>query len=426
MKVYAPWRQLMIFAFAIVIGAAPSSILRSELASVASPLSALSSPASSTDLAPIGKEARAARVFALGQVSHGAGNLFTLDARIVRYLVLHDRYRVLAVEGDWAEWAEIDIRLHRGGANVSRLLEHQDFSIYRVRELAGLLEWIDAYNATHNATSRLDVVGIDFQEPARTFAFVSDYVRNHDKGAMGQIRAAAPCYSSTPSNGGTALSPQEAAFCSRALLKIGSMLQAERFGAIRTPDLELAKVALHVLAAGMPLLRAPTIAARDRMLARNTLWLTREVYPRNRVVLLAHDGHVAATRGTLSYVPMGYWLRLALGQRYYALGTAFAAGRIRARPAAGVAPHTIVLPRVRGDTVAALLLTERRPFFLDFSLVSTQRTLEGWLTSPQSFRMPGGVVSAAASHSEFVTMRLAQAFNGMIFLPTLSPSTPLR
>src|SRR5260370_1197237 len=54
-------------------------------------------------------------------------------------------------------------------------------------------------------------------------------------------------------------------------------------------------------------------------------WLSEEAFPGAKVILWAHNGHVAADAGD-----MGGWLRKRFGNTYYAVGTAYRRGQIRA------------------------------------------------------------------------------------------------
>lgn len=120
--------------------------------------------------------------------------------------------------------------------------------------------------------------------------------------------------------------------------------------------------------------------SRDERMAVNVEQALRAAGPQGRVVVWAHNGHVATEPGW-----MGHYLRQRLGDSLYVLGFEFSEGRFRSRtvsslcedsvPAAGQSYYAFTLAKLPSPIV-----------FLDFASARRAPLVSAWLAAPHRSR----------------------------------------
>jgi erythromycin esterase-like protein len=154
-------------------------------------------------------------------------------------------------------------------------------------------------------------------------------------------------------------------------------------------------------------------------MADNLLLLT-EVESANhrRVVVLAHNGHVAKTRtGITNADPMGRLLDEKLGAKYFAVGSVIGDGEFRAYrfdPATGRSekPELLQLGAAPPDTVEATLASPEA-FFLPLHSSAP----EIWWNEPHPMRIIGASYAPAYGDKYLHPVRVGAAFDALIYLP---------
>lgn len=374
----------------------------------------------SSDLTGFGTAVGAARIVGLGEASHGSREVFTLKQRAFRYLVEHKGFSVLAVEGDWSNWLAINAYIQGGPGTADEVLRHQEFSIYRTREMLDLIGWMRAYNAQVAPSQRLSVAGVDFQEPSNTYRIVQTYVNSYLPRFSRALRNNAVCYGATPANGGPSVSTARRISCGSDLNLIEASIVSQRPLARRAISARAdALAAAHVLMQSEPVMthEVDPLAARDAVLAANATYIAERIYPNAKMAIWAHDGHVseAFRRNT-----MGMWLRRRYGRDYFAIGTVVGSGQIRAKPKAGmnVVPMEIGIPVDSRNSTASLFSKIGKPFFLDVRAVPDTSAFGKWLSSPQTLWLLGGVVDPGdVESSGLATLNLRASFDALFFVP---------
>jgi erythromycin esterase-like protein len=186
----------------------------------------------------------------------------------------------------------------------------------------------------------------------------------------------------------------------------------------------LALESLEILRHGQMMLRGRTHAARDRMMAANVAWIANTVFPNARIAVSAHDGHICTYDS--HWMTLGSELRRIFGSAYYALGTTFGTGAVRAHPVAGGPFIPVQISKVPETSVATLFGNITEPFFLDIDAVPAASPLGQWLNQPQSLWMPGGVVLPQnVKPYALDRLTLARAFDGIVYLPVSHPTAAL-
>jgi erythromycin esterase-like protein len=121
-----------------------------------------------------------ARLVALGEGTHGTHEFFELKRLLFERLVRQHGVTVLALELSFAKARRLDDYVQGGrGTAEAALLETASW-VWSTTELAGLLDWIRAYNARAAAGRRITVVGFDALNARAELQPALEYVRRLD------------------------------------------------------------------------------------------------------------------------------------------------------------------------------------------------------------------------------------------------------
>ena len=241
-------------------------------------------------------------IVALGESTHGTAEFFNAKRRIFRYLVEQHGYRVFAFEADFGESLFIDgaVQAGRRGDIASLMSEKMHFWTWRTLEVRNLLEWMSEYNVGKPPGERVHYVGVDCQYNT----FHPDLVRQYLSTADASLRERADLVlaeaETASKNGFKDYSEEQFATYLDQLDTLQDLLVDRQ--ALMVTNTSSQAFALH-----QRLLRVVrqvsevnyyrtlqdyTMNYRDRYMAKNTAWLL-EYYPDEKIVLWAHNAHVA-------------------------------------------------------------------------------------------------------------------------------------
>lgn len=159
---------------------------------------------------------------------------------------------------------------------------------------------------------------------------------------------------------------------------------------------------------------------RDRAMAENVKWLADEVFPKQKIVLWAHNGHVGD--GDIVESPsMGRHLRKMFGVKLLTLGFGFDHGQIRAKTISGEkligSPIEQNLPpAIKGSSESVLRQVVLPQYLLDFRSIPPTGSLGKWLAADNLFREPGARWDPVHPDEFFEPMSLSKTFDGIIFI----------
>lgn len=130
-----------------------------------------------------------ARVILLGEATHGTSEFYRARAAITQRLVENHGFRILAIEGDWPDAAELDryVRQHGPWGERSAFV-HFPRWMWRNQEFAALLGRLRRWNETRDAADRVEVRGLDVYSLHRSIDEVLAYLDRVDPPAAKQAR----------------------------------------------------------------------------------------------------------------------------------------------------------------------------------------------------------------------------------------------
>lgn len=319
---------------------APTAAEIAWLRRAAVPLTTVAPGAPATELAPLKGIIGEARVVGLGEVTHGARELFELKHRLWRWLAEARGFTTLVLEANMGACEALDDYVHTGQGDPAALLA--PLGVWHKQELLDVVRWTRHYNQLH-AAHPLSLRGMDMQTGSAALANLQAANDPPDpflttryqqlaallpELARGAIRANPLAEAEVP-----------ALHDVRRLTGEVRVYQEWRSRLVRSGETDLLRLAdqaqqLRLLEqyatfATLPLELAG--AYRDACMAENVTWLAGRA-PGGKLVVWAHNAHVA---GQGAERPLGQWLRATYGTAYVALGLTFAQGEYLAEGATG-------------------------------------------------------------------------------------------
>ncbi|MFL5384218.1 MAG: erythromycin esterase family protein [Longimicrobiaceae bacterium] len=270
------------------------------------PLSTVDAGAPFADLQPLRRVVGDARIVALGESTHGTSEFFRGKHRLVEFLVREMGFTLFALEANQLATERVN-RYVLGQENDARWAMSALFRNWKTEEVAALIEWMRAYNAS--GRRRVEFVGYDMQDPrlpadsVLAFLQVADsaYFASADS-AYADMRAAweAQQYPQRPDS--VVRKWREGAARVRDHLTRNRDAYLRR---ARPTDVEWAIQNADVAWQAAMLQGTGSTRMRDSAMAVNLEWAMRQ-RPGSRAIVWAHNAHVSRLEPA-----MGWWLARA-------------------------------------------------------------------------------------------------------------------
>ncbi len=374
----------------------------------ASPLTTVEAGNGFDDLTAFGNAVGDARIVALGEASHGTREFFQMKHRLLEYLVKEKGFTVFAIEANYPEVLAVDAYVKTGAGNAQAALQGTYFWTWYTREVLDQIEWMRNYNKTRPAGTRaLSFTGFDMQ-----FAGVAQASAQAFLQKVGGAKPPPPQTKDKVSDAKALL----ARFDANREVYVKASSQNE-YDVARQCAL-VAVQARTQEAGGMMV----AVQKRDEAMANNVKWLFNTAHPGEKIVLWAHNGHVAGSPyGQGDMKPMGTYLREAFGKDLYIVGFAFNKGAIRAVPMhdgkmTGAAQPLPVSPALPGTADALFAQTQMPRFFLNMDDIAQDSALGKWLHAPQVTRMPGAAWDKDRPNNFAVPVAFGKTYDGLVFV----------
>jgi erythromycin esterase len=419
------------------------------------PLKSVQAGAGFDDLEPLESILKNVRVVGLGEATHGTREFFQFKHRMLEFLVKRMGFRVFAIEASYAACMAINDYVLYGKGDRAAALSGQGFWTWDTHEVADMIDWMREYNSHVPDSAKVQFLGFDIQNYDRAFDVITKYL---EKVAPEYLPTAEQAFKPLRLADQRAVlafgqrSAAEKAADMPRLWELFDFLEAHRERFVRRTSaaefdeaLQHARILLQFDDAySSPLFNAPSLAEsaggkRDRYMAENIQHLMNAEPPGTRVVVWAHNGHVASGKGGPG---MGAHLREAFGDEYYVLGFAFDSGSFQSRELVGGDLKKItsgqgigslreftVGPAPRGSVDWYLEQARRgKPFsnyIVDFRSAPTEGPVAAWLSSSHPMYSMGSVFSTTWTPQQYLAPQVLRgAFDGLIFIEKTTRARP--
>ena len=137
-----------------------------------------------------------ARIVLLGECTHGTAEFYRARAAITQRLVARHGFRIVAIEGDWPDAAELDryVRGHEPWGERDAFVNFPRW-MWRNREFADCLTALRSWNDRQPVTDRVAIRGLDVYSLDASIAAVLTYLDRVDPEAAAVARARYACLS---------------------------------------------------------------------------------------------------------------------------------------------------------------------------------------------------------------------------------------
>ncbi|HEX8903767.1 MAG TPA: erythromycin esterase family protein, partial [Longimicrobiaceae bacterium] len=287
---------------------------------------------------------------------------------------------------------------------------------WNTEEVLALIEWMRAYNAS--GRGRVEFWGFDMQNPTVAADSVRAFVARADPAFLPSLDSAyalsSAAFQASRQDGPPA--PAQGAEAHAAAARVLAHLVAGRPGYLArfdTAQVDWAEQNARIVeqAAGM---RLPNGASRDSSMAANVAWIAAHQPAETRMVLWAHNGHVARAPGW-----MGSYLDRRFGRSYRVFGFAMGEGEYTAIGPRGLAAYPAA-PPAPGSVESVLRGLGIPGLVLDLRGAAAERD-GAWLAEPHLLRSIG----ARAIDAQFMEMPVGTRFDALIYFDRTTASRPL-
>lgn len=372
------------------------------------------------DMAPIARLVGAAKIVALGEATHGTREFFQLKHRFLEYLVARLGFTVFAIEASQSECRAIDDYVLHGRGDARAALAGVRYWTWNTEEVLSMIEWMRAWNADPGHVAKVRFRGFDMQITAGAHAGVAEFLER--VGADPALIAPIGPLAQPPSREG----PAHGARVRAGLARIARTFDAHRKAWIaRTSADEFARarhdVTILQQATRMAASRSP-LGARDRSMADNVVWILNHEPRGARIVLWAHNGHIA--NRLAAYRNMGSVLRGRFKAGYVNLGFVFARGSFQAMTGESKGHPEVVTvgPPPAGGAGAAFARAGLPLFVLDLRNLPRSGPVRDWFAAAHPVREIGALYDGEKEMSS--RQVLPDLYDAVIFVERTTPARP--
>lgn len=347
-----------------------------------------------------------ARVVALGEATHGTREFFLMKHRILEFLVQEMGFDQFAIEATWPEANRLNAYVHTGEGDPATLLSGLYFWTWNTQEVLDMIQWMRAHNQNPGGAPAVSFLGFDMQFPGMAIHNVIEYLSGVDTAAATAASEGYACMLSYANGPDGARMSQERYRDQSQGYRDACMLElrAVRDSLLANQDAYEAASSVQAFATAdrsarvvvqfeyMASERAP--GARDEFMAENAIWLHEQGGPDSRIVLWAHNGHVADNPAYSGGGSMGSHLRTHYSDEMVIVGFDFYQGGFRAvtqtssGTLSGLANHTVG-PPPGGSYEFFFHAAGMERMVLDTRNVDLGTDSTSWLMGPRLMRSIG-------------------------------------
>ena len=367
------------------------------------------------DLRPLDDIVGDARIVELGEGTHGTSEFFQMKHRLTEYLAQRKGFTVFAIEANMPEARRVNEYVLTGRGDPKAALAGMYFWTWNTQEVLDFIEWMRRYNAS--GKGRMEFWGFDLQTPNVAMDSVRAFVRRADTTYAASVDSAyAHVTAVVNERRSNTLSPTAAAYWESEANRVLEHLRNQRvvYVAAGHDSLEVAwaiqNARIVVQAAGSA--RTPT--SRDSSMAANVQWIEAHQPAGTKMVLWAHNGHVAREPNW-----MGAHLAAHYGEAMRVIGFSLGDGDYTAVGPRGLAPYPAATPEA-GTLEEVFRATGIPRFALDVRGAGKSPDA-AFLAASHSFRSIG----AMATDNQFFPTNVASRFDVVIYFDHTKASARL-
>jgi erythromycin esterase len=421
------------------------------------------SPLTDSEQAAVDRIVGEAQVVAIGEATHGSKEIVQARERVLRFLIQDRKAAIVVLESCFAATQPLNRYVMDGDGTAREAIVATACWSCANHETLGFVTWLRDFNrALPGATRPVRIFGCDVQSidgPKTELARLLQHFRSTSQLSPETIAETAVLLADLPTDRdlfrfvellvseGTSNNPDETRIADiqarQAAFMAASRASAEKVSrrlrevqqalpsTVQDDDRFVFERCRRLLEQVIEFYSPGGLEKRDLFMAENVTAL-RQQFPRERLLLLSHNLHVARVPLTIRgqpFVPMGCLLARQFGGDYRAIGSAFYDGKYLAVAGDGPEQDQIVVahtPDLRSFEyiLQSVANDQQTPgLLLDLSRRAPHESAFPW---QRGLEMRTGEAGNQGSYeSSFTRQRPELQYDGMIFLKETSPITVL-
>jgi erythromycin esterase len=172
------------------------------------------------------------------------------------------------------------------------------------------------------------------------------------------------------------------------------------------------------------------VYGRDFYMAQNILSVLNYYGEDTKMVVWAHNGHIAKKCGWAATPTMGYYLNQVLGDNYYCIGFDFYRGKFQSIDMGPVdipGPVAFEVPEApRGNLSWYFAQTGLEKCFIDLTSTEKSEIIDNWINNKEMgmYFMGSGFSNTWLPGSYIMPAKLFESFDGIIFIRETNRAIP--
>jgi erythromycin esterase len=385
------------------------------------------------DMQPLKKVIGEARLVALGEATHGTREFFQLKHRMLEFLATEMGFTVFGIEATMPEAFDVNEFVLNGRGDPAGALAGLYFWTWDTEEVLDMIRWMRNYNLDPRHERKVKFYGFDAQFPVRAasvaLAYLSQVGALLPAGTKEALSAVANPFLTRSYN---ALAPERKRTATGAARELLDLLDRQKAGYVeRTGAGEWAVARQHaqVLAQYLAMNDKDMLAysrVRDRAMADNVRWVLEHERPGTKMVIWAHNGHVA-TMAANGMEWMGHHLRKQYGSDMVVFGFAFNQGSFQAIESPGGSGRLRsfrVKPAPEGSLDAMLASSGVTLAAIDLRALPKDGQVAAWFDQPRATRSLGAIYTEQAENQSFAESRVPSLYDALLFVEKTTSARP--
>ncbi|MBI5726727.1 MAG: erythromycin esterase family protein [Ignavibacteriales bacterium] len=362
-----------------------------------------------------------AKIVSLGEGTHGTSEFFKMKHRITKYLAEELGFTVFAIEANMPEAKAVNDYILYGKGNAKEALAGLYFWTWNTQEVLDMIEWMREFNMSKKG--RIEFWGFDMQTPDIAVANVLNFLASYDSANVQQVKSnydsVLVFYAAQKKSKVIADKKLYEPVLSYAAEVLSFMEKKEKlFKESVDKDsvdwaIQNARIVVQCITD-----KIPGGASRDESMAANTGWILKHSGADAKIVLWAHNGHVAKSKyqtGT-----MGFFLDKTYGKEMVVFGFGFFEGKYTAFGKNGINNYSTSLPQP-GSFEWILHNAGKEQLIIDLRKFTNSPF--AWLVQDNiGFRSIGAVPVEEA----FYPTKIAQDYDAIVYFEKTEPTACFR
>lgn len=390
----------------------------------AKPLPSPDPGAPSVVLPALEELAKDSTVLGLGEATHGTREFFQFAHYCLKGLAEAGLCHTFAVEMNLVEAFKIDSYIQGEGPDPVAQVP----APFLTAEMRDMINWMRDFNRNRPQGPKVRFYGVDIDPPGPPFEAALRYFREADPGAARIMERDLKDLASATVGSAKGREARTRAWAETirvllARLEAGKKRLTLQRGA---QAYDRQHQTLVLLGQFVPL-AGPWLSgsqAREQAMADNVRWILCREAPSARILLWAHNDHIAkAPMGHSGFPAMGRLLSQTLGERYKTVGMTFNQGSFLAEGTHSLVPYHVG-PEKEATLDAALASAGMPCLFLDLRRAPASGKVGAWFRAPQGAWFMTLKFSPSAIQEHILAATVLDQFDGLLFVENTTSCQP--